>query len=370
MKTNLKYMPVFRVRQQEVDVLKSFEFGERIFPCIEIIKELDRLPGKPRKVTKKPRKEPKKKNFEDVYLPIVEKIKSKKVFIDLPVHLDVKRTMKAETIDFLNTVVRHREVRTEYMLRFAPFASKVIPVVSSYFQKTGEAGTIQTQLVDLRKVFSVVAVRTFAESFFRDIVHVEGNLKKTDYLIMDWKDEILNLDDAEQMAINERLAAIKCTVIIHRSPISTSLTNVSLVHGAQINDIDNSHLEKYLDYSGDAFSDYSGIKKDDISKGGGISPGFIYYDAVRNKFFGYKGTVNAPVTFTTVIVPAVIASAATVRMTNDTLDFLGLNNIGWEIINRINTGLEPGGSAAKFKRIGMEHYLHCIKEKITNGDFD
>ena len=37
----LKYMPVLRVRQEEVKVLKSFDFGNRIYPCLEIIKELD-----------------------------------------------------------------------------------------------------------------------------------------------------------------------------------------------------------------------------------------------------------------------------------------------------------------------------------------
>ena len=42
MATNLIYMPTFRVRQQENIVLRSFEFGEHMFPLLEIVKEFDR----------------------------------------------------------------------------------------------------------------------------------------------------------------------------------------------------------------------------------------------------------------------------------------------------------------------------------------
>ncbi|MBK9730018.1 MAG: hypothetical protein IPO83_01815 [Chitinophagaceae bacterium] len=68
--------------------------------------------------------------------------------------------------------------------------------------------------------------------------------------------------------------------------------------------------------------------------------------------------------------PAVIASEATQRMKEHSLDFLGSDNKGWSIINKIHQGLEKGNSAAKFKRIGMEHYLHCLKCRIANHDFD
>ena len=61
------------------------------------------------------------------------------------------------------------------------------------------------------------------------------------------------------------------------------------------------------------------------------------------------------------------------RMKTHPLDFLGTENEGWRIIKNIELGPqigESGKSAAKFKRISMEHYLHCIRTKITNGDFD
>ena len=51
------------------------------------------------------------------------------------------------------------------------------------------------------------------------------------------------------------------------------------------------------------------------------------------------------------------------------LAFLSPLNFGWQMINDIHSGIEPGQSAAKFKRIGMEHYIHCLKTRIANGDF-
>lgn len=50
--------------------------------------------------------------------------------------------------------------------------------------------------------------------------------------------------------------------------------------------------------------------------------------------------------------------------------FIDNENIGWRIIKDIKGGLEPGKSMAKFKRISMLHYLHCIKTKIELGEFD
>jgi hypothetical protein len=74
MNTQLKYMPILRVRQEEVKVLNTFNFGERIYPCIEIIKELDRAPSPPKPNAKKPAKPKAPKTFESVYLPLIKNI--------------------------------------------------------------------------------------------------------------------------------------------------------------------------------------------------------------------------------------------------------------------------------------------------------
>ncbi len=382
MNEQLKYVPIFRGRQQELIVLKSFDFGENIYPCVEIIKELDRVAPKPRANAKRHAMPKKAKIFEDVYLPLIRNIKAKKVFVDLPVQLKADRGMKRETFLFLRTVVTKRDQRTEYMKKFAPLAAKVIPVISTYSQLTGERGSITIQVNEIRPDFNTLAFRTFPETFARDIVQIQAVIKSTDYLIMDWGDMELDLEDEDQLDIIEDLKKLKCTVITHRNPFHKDITNVSLEHGEIVEKIDNSLLDKYDDFAGSCFSDYVGIKKDNIGEGGITSPGFVYYDAVKNHFYGFRfkygshkkgGQLPELAEFETTIVPAVIACEATKRMHRHTLDFLGPANVGWKIIKNIELGEplgESGKSAAKFKRIGMEHYLHCLKTRIVNGDFD
>ncbi len=363
-------MPVFRVRQQEALVLKSFDFGDRIFPCLEIIKELDRVPPKSRKNAKESASLKKPKLFEDVYLTLIQSINARKVFVDLPIHLKEYRGMKKETFAFLRTVVALRAKRTEYMMKLIPLESKVIPVISTYHERTGERGSITLQEKDLRPHFKTLAFRTFLESFSNDIVQIEKVVQSNDFIIMDWADIELDINDGDQQDIIDRLKTIKCTIVIHRNPIAKGITNVGLIHDNRIIEIDNSLLEKYQDFGGDCFSDYAGIKKDDIGAGGTISPGFIYYDAVENSFYGYKGTKKDLAEFELTIVPDVISSNASQRMHNHRLDYLGLKNLGWSIITNISNNTESGKSPAKFKRIGIEHYLHCIRTRISNGDFN
>ena len=51
------------------------------------------------------------------------------------------------------------------------------------------------------------------------------------------------------------------------------------------------------------------------------------------------------------------------------LDYLNIQNWGWNILNKINNGEENGKSPAKFKRISMQHYLHCIQQKMRDQEF-
>ena len=366
-----KYVPIFRVRQEEVKVLKSFDFGNKIYPYLEIIKELDREPRKASKSTTKPSR---KKIFEDVYLPLLESIKVEQVFVDLPVHLKPDRQMKRPTILFLRNVVANRHIRTEYLKKFTPLSSKVIPVISTFSQVTGELGSITIQEKDLRPFFKTIAFRTFFNTFSSDITQIKALIQKDDYVIMDWGGMELDADDDDIMDIVVELEKLNCNVIVHRNPFPSSITLSGLVHGEIIDNIDNSLLNTYGKYGGNGFSDYVGIKKDNISDGGVVSPGFIYYDPIYNVFYGYKGQPRPRLEeFEKTIVPAVIRSDATIRMQGHALDFLGSYNCGWKIIKNIELGLpdgESGKSAPKFKRISMEHYLHCIRTKISNGDFD
>jgi len=48
--------------------------------------------------------------------------------------------------------------------------------------------------------------------------------------------------------------------------------------------------------------------------------------------------------------------------------FVGEDNPGYKTLLSIKDGEENGKSQAKFKKIALEHYLHCIQIKITKGD--
>ncbi len=383
MSTQLKYVPIFRGRMQEFEVLKSFNFGNNIYPYLEIIKEVIRKDPKPRKGAKKPSNPKQKKSFEDDYLPFISNIDAKQVFLDLPVHLEEGKGMKIETLEFLRSVVKKREIRTEYIKKLIPLGPKVIPVISTYSEVNGEIGSISIQEWQIRPYFKRLAFRTFPKTFDRDLPQIRDSINDNDYIIMDWGNLELDLDDGEIQDIVGQLIELDCHIITHRNSFPTDITMSGLEHDKIVESIDNSLMDKYKELAGDCFSDYTGIKKDGISKGASISPGFIYYDAVYNQFYGYryrfgghkKNDVKPKLDeFETRITPSVINSDATRRMQNHSLDFLGVNNKGWSILKNIELGVQRGGesgrSPAKFKRIGMEHYLHCIRCKISNGDFD
>lgn len=318
----------------------------------------------------------KKKSFELDYLRLIANIKAKQVFVDLPVHLQPLDSMSLETLEFLQGIVSNRQKRTAYIKKLNLLAKKIIPVVSTYYNKTGEKGSITLQEKDLRPVFNVIAFRTFMKTFKQDISQIEPLLKETDFIIMDWEDEELDLKDDDQKEIVDYLKNLKCTIIVHRNSFNCKISNVGLQHGEIVEAINNCLLNKYKQFAGTSFSDYAGIKKDNLSGAPIVSPGFVFYDAVENEFYGFrykygghkKGDVSPDLSeFETTIIPAVISSDAIDRMKNNSLDYLGTENVGWKIIQDIHDGREPGRSPAKFKRIAMEHYLHCIKIKIAGG---
>src|SRR5690606_1701648 len=76
--------------------------------------------------------------------------------------------------------------------------------------------------------------------------------------------------------------------IIIRSALNSDIKNVGLNHNDVISEADNSLIETFERENFDAFGDYAGIKKDDMTAGGTISPGFIFYDPYDNLYYGFK----------------------------------------------------------------------------------
>lgn len=366
------YIPVFRLRQEEKKVLTSFNFGADIFPYVEIFKEFERLPPKPK--AGKPKKKPReRKHFNEIYIPTLDSINSEKVFVDLPVHLQQSRKMKKEVLEFLRGVVGNRKVRTDYLLSLSILRNKIIPVISTYSQLTGEPNSIKLQEADLRVVYSILAFRTSEKTFTNDMNQISSVAQADDFLIVDLED--YNLSDKEDMAtiqfmIDYLKAFDQCHVVLLRNSILNSIKNFELGHCERIDVIDNSLMNRYDKLGANCFADYAGIKKDKVEDGGAVSPGFIFYDAVQNNFFGFKGSEKRELKdFENIIVPAVLASDAAARMQSAESDYLSVENKGWKMIEDIWDEEESGKNQAKFKRISMEHYLHCIRTKIEDGYF-
>jgi len=369
------YIPIFRLREQEKGVLTSFEFGSDIYPYVEIFKHQPRKPLVPKPGAKTKPKAP--KQFHEIYLPTLNNIKSEKIFVDIPVHLKRSRKMKKEVIEFLLRVVEIREVRTAHLLSLSRCA-KVIPVISTYSQISGQPNTIKLQEADLRTTYATLAFRTNELTFASDMLQIKAVVQLQDFLFIDFEEICLsNSDDLEtiQFILDELKTFNKCSVVIINSPIAHTITNSGLDHGQLIKGVSNSLMDKFENFGAHSFADYAGVKKDVVEEGGGISPGLIFYDAVENAFYGYRGREwKKPEKpdlddLREIIIRDLLTSGAATRMRESHLEYLGIDNKGWKMVEDMWDKTEKWKSQAKFKRIAMEHYLHCIKTKILAGYF-
>lgn len=374
--SQLTYMPVFRLKQEEKKVFSTFLFGKRIYPLIEIIKERDRKEPTMRKGVPLPPK--RGKSFSTIHLSILSKIQAEKVFVDLPIHLNVTRRSNADTLSFITEIKRDRKKRTDYIISLKTLAKKIIPVISSYHEYTGEISSIKLQERDLRSHYSQLAFRTFTKNFNSDFAQIVSVAQHNDYIILDLKEDPADPNDEDLLDVTERLKKFtKCPWIIVRSAIKESISNVKLDHGKIISDADNHLLSTFKDLGASSFGDYAGIKRGSTSEGGAVSPGFIYYDPIKNSYYGFRGSVNSEGKtngrfddFADIIVPAAISSPATSRMRSSPLLYICEGNKGWQLLDAIANELENWRNQGLFKRISMYHYLHCLKTRINAGHFD
>src|SRR6218665_1035198 len=109
--SNLVYMPTFRARQQEMIVLRSFDFGTKMYPLIEIIKEKERSSHP--------------QTFQEIYAGLADAICSDKVFVDLPVYLREASGMQDEVVSFNRTVLSDIVKRIEHYNLFGGFKSQM-----------------------------------------------------------------------------------------------------------------------------------------------------------------------------------------------------------------------------------------------------
>jgi len=350
---NFKYVPVLRARQQELLVLDSFAFEEGMIPLLEIIKEKDRVNNT--------------RSVQQIWLEHIWQSAVGRLLVDLPTYIRDAASMSDEVVAFNRTLLSNMDRRIDFFASLAPAAAKVIPVVSSLFAKTGQLGTIAYQVNALRQTFGALAFRTFGATFEQDIPEIEVDITDQDILIydLDTAQPLHPLVKRHMTRIGGLQGPYKVAI---RSAINTEIQNIKLAHGEVIPDADNSLLDVYDSLLHmNAFGDYAGIKKDDLGSGGTISPGFIFYDPLDNLYYGFRGEIKDLGEFERTIVPSVLDSEVVKRILAEHPSYLSDKNAGYQQLLAIRSGSVSGKSQAKFKRIAMEHYLHCIRTKIQEG---
>lgn len=350
----LEYMPVFRSRQQEIKVLKNFDFGNHIWPLLEVIKEKDRKNNT--------------RTSKEIYTDIVQNVSAPKVFLDLPVYLKEASNTQDEVVKFIRGFIQDKEERVDFLKQFNDLNQKVIPVISSLLATTGETQTILYQMENLEDEFPHLAYRIFHNTFDEDVEELEHLFDpETDTLIYDLdKVEITSPVVRKQVKKLQNTFGTSFKVMV-RSAINEEVQNVKLEHEDIVGEANNSLVEMYKGQGFDAFGDYAGIKKDDLTSGGTISPGFIFYDPYDNLFYGFKSDVKELEEFERTIVPSVLESSVVENLQEHYPEFIE-GNPGIEMLRKIRDNDEESGkNQAKFKKISMDHYLHCIKTSIEKS---
>lgn len=353
MSSTLKYVPVFRARQQEIIVLKETDFGISMYPMIEVIKEKDR-------------KNNQQSTFE-IYHDLLNSIQSEHVFLSLPNYIKLSNSTQAEVITFSKTVLESVTDRIDFLIQFTGI-SKVVPVISSLLNLQGEAETILRQSESLRDRYPRLAYMTNPDSFEADLLEIEAVIRLgSDFFIYD-----LGTVSPTNPIFRKHNRVLResrfqgLIKIIIRSALNSDIKNVGLDHNDVISEADNSLIETFERENFDAFGDFAGIKKDDLTAGGTISPGFIFYDPYDNLYYGFKAEEKKLSQFKDFIVPAVLGSTPFLRLQNQFPTFIE-DNPGVKLLQDINTGIENGQNQAKFKKIAMQHYLHCMRIWINEN---
>ncbi|GIM45919.1 hypothetical protein DNHGIG_14680 [Collibacillus ludicampi] len=236
----------------------------------------------------------------------------------------------------------------------------LIPVVTYDPTIPYVAGILQQQENQLRPTYGTIAFRIFHQHHAQALNEIASCIRDGDIVLYDIDEQHHQNAVIRQTypLIHQTLANVSIKTVLIRSAIPRDLYNTHLSHGSIVPQADNGLLTDYSQLGFDAFGDYVGIKKDDLTDGGRISPGFIFYSWQSNAYYGYNGIPGQLATFDTVITPSVVNSTVWNQFGATHRE----NCFGCNKIYRINNSIESGQNQAKWKGIAFGHYLYTMEE--------
>ncbi|WP_160141604.1 beta family protein [Salicibibacter halophilus] len=338
------YVPVLRFREQERKALKSVNMSNKMVPLIEMVSE-------------KPRSNSKEDSIQHL---INETDGMEQIFIDIPIYLSVKRNTKESTIDFINRMKSDVNQRIGYYLDDRLVGEdRFIPVISYDPAIPFNETSLKQLEFSLRERYGRLGFRIYPTYFQEAFTSIKDLLQKQDFLFFDVGEGNHNTQNKRFHESLVKLASTKdATSIIIRSAVPKELTYTGLTNNEVVGSIDNSLLKDYTHFGYDAFGDYAGVKKDDITEGGRISPGYFLFSGEYNLFYGFKGEFNRPATFTSLLVPEIMDSKVWKTLSKNHKE----NCYGCRSIIEISENQRSGNAQSEWKGYTMAHYLYTLEE--------
>ncbi|MFJ5791039.1 hypothetical protein ACIP9G_13260 [Lysinibacillus sp. NPDC093197] len=344
----MKYTPVFRYRAQERKVLLSTPISSKIIPLIEVVSNKLRSNSK--------------KDCIDQLSEDIDMINTK-IMLDFPMYIKLQNNTQPGVLSFLTPIMVNPDIRINLFKdqRLIAKKDKIIPVVSYNPNDQYISNSLIKQSNILRSEYNQQTFRIYNEHFKLVLNELGTVIKSQDYVILDLK-ETSHTHSANQNMYGDLInLSIKtgCKIILIRSAIPSSLTNVALDNGKIVYAADNSLLKEYKNLGFSAFGDYCGVKKDNLTKGGRISPGYIMYSWLNNSYYGFKGDVDNASSFEGVLIPEILKS-------NVWQEYLNTHNIngclGCSTIEKISLKQKKGNSQPEWKGFACGHYLYTMEE--------
>ncbi|WP_313799061.1 beta family protein [Cytobacillus sp.] len=344
---NFKYVPVFRYRAQERKALNSTLISEKILPLIEV-------------VTEKPTSNSKSDSIQQLINDINES--NTRVMLDFPMYLKLRNATIKTVRDFLTPILADPLKRVKFLsdARLVNNKDKIIPVITYNPNSPFVNGYMNSQEQYLRQYYDQVSFRLYPLHFRQAITEIKSIIKKNDIILLDIDESSHELPDNRKLynQVQDLANSKLCKSVLIRSAIPRTLTNVNLNQGKIVQEADNSLLKDFNDLGFSAFGDYCGVKKDELKKGGMVSPGYVMYSWNDNSYFGFKGVRDQAETFEKIVVPNVTSS----NVWNEFNRNHRTNCLGCKNIINIRKKIKKGNSQPEWKGFACGHYLHTMEE--------